>query len=104
MLVTPSYFMSSEITLHRHNANSQAKLVSYKTCLMGFLLYLDTSLSWATNVQDEKVLESNSIFMIWWQEKFSEVFESGVVLGKFLQKLKVKSTDVEWCIFFVIFI
>lgn len=45
MLVTTSYCLSGEITLHMHNASVHAKLLSYRTCLMGVLLYPNTSVS-----------------------------------------------------------
>lgn len=53
LLVTTSYSHSSEVTLQMHNARSEAKLPSYKTCLVGILLYPNTSLSWDTSVKDD---------------------------------------------------
>lgn len=66
LLVTTSYRMSGEVTLRIHNASTEAKLLSYKTCLVGIFLYPGTNLSWDTSVQDEKMLENHSTQMSEW--------------------------------------
>lgn len=61
LLVKASYCVSGEIALHIHNANSETKLPSYKTSLVGVLLYPNTKLSWDTNFQNENILENNAV-------------------------------------------
>lgn len=58
-LVTASYKTSGEITHQMQNASIEAKPLSYKACLVGVILYLDTQVTWDTSVK--KKLESNLV-------------------------------------------
>lgn len=62
----------------------------------GVVLYSDTSISWNTSVKEK--LENNFTNLKEWHDRYLKVFETNLKYGSgsYLQKLKVKASDIEW--------